>query len=182
MNKQYTHNVASNLLITNDGFLKIADFGLARKVSKSKCNSVVCTLLYRPPELLLGNELYGTEIDIWSAGCIVAESILRKPLIIGNNEKEVMDCIYNVCGFYKDKGYFYSLRKNTVFPPPYDCRNTIDEYFSNSSNELRELIKGLLEMNPKERWDCKKALDCNYFKTYPLPLLPWQFVNSLYLK
>ena len=32
---------------------------------------------YRPPELFLGSKHYGSEIDIWSAGCIMAELLVR---------------------------------------------------------------------------------------------------------
>jgi serine/threonine protein kinase len=33
---------------------------------------------YRPPEVLLGARDYGSAVDVWSAGCIVAELCLRK--------------------------------------------------------------------------------------------------------
>lgn len=66
----------SNLLINNHGQLKIADFGLAReynsKEQRAYTNKVI-TLWYRPPELLLGNVVYGPEVDLWSAGCILGE-------------------------------------------------------------------------------------------------------------
>ena len=70
---------ASNLLLNSQGQLKIADFGLARRWSKEedrKYTNRVITLWYRPPELLLGNEQYGPEVDIWSAGCILGEVCL----------------------------------------------------------------------------------------------------------
>jgi hypothetical protein len=37
----------------------------------------------RPPELFLGAERYGTEVDTWSAGCIMFELLTGKPLFPG---------------------------------------------------------------------------------------------------
>ena len=65
----------SNLLVTDDGTLKLADFGLARHQPKSHepLTNRVVTLWYRPPELLLGAMAYdGAALDAWSAGCIIA--------------------------------------------------------------------------------------------------------------
>ena len=65
---------AANLLISNDGSLRIADFGLARfyqKRRKADYTNRVITVWYRPPELLLGTTVYGPEVDMWSAGQVV---------------------------------------------------------------------------------------------------------------
>ena len=72
---------AANLLISNDGCLKIADFSLARAYdpnivsddalsgpAKRKYTNVVVTRWYRPPELLLGARRYGGEVDMWGVG------------------------------------------------------------------------------------------------------------------
>ena len=74
---------AANVLITKNGILKLADFGLARAFSANKngqpnryTNRVV-TLWYRPPELLLGDRNYGPPVDLWGAGCIMAEMWTR---------------------------------------------------------------------------------------------------------
>lgn len=57
----------SNLLYTNKGQLKVADFGLVRMMGYPlrRVTTNVVTLWYRPPELLLGSQLYSFAIDIW---------------------------------------------------------------------------------------------------------------------
>jgi serine/threonine protein kinase len=58
----------SNLLIDNQGRLKLADFGLARNVEEAlDLTNRTITLWYRPPELLLGAEQYGPEVSEYGA-------------------------------------------------------------------------------------------------------------------
>lgn len=76
---------AANLLISDEGVLQIADFGLARSIEdpvaykdnvtgeermgrKKEYTNCVVTRWYRPPELLLGLRAYGRPIDMWGVG------------------------------------------------------------------------------------------------------------------
>lgn len=114
----------SNLLIGNDGVLKIADFGLASFFDpnhKQPMTSRVVTLWYRPPELLLGATDYGVGVDLWSAGCILAELLAGKPIMPGRTEVTLL--IYSVsstttfllhpemlhldCSVLQDVNYFF---------------------------------------------------------------------------
>jgi len=68
---------------------EIADFGLAtfyRPEQNVPLTSRVVTLWYRPPELLLGATNYGVAVDLWSAGCILAELLAGKPIMPGRTE------------------------------------------------------------------------------------------------
>ncbi|RYY85389.1 hypothetical protein EON63_07485 [archaeon] len=66
-----------NILVTNGGRLKIADFGLARTFSafNRPLTLDVITRWYRAPEVLLGSNQYSASVDMWSIGCIVAGMI-----------------------------------------------------------------------------------------------------------
>ena len=58
--------------------IKLADFGIARALTipVKPYTIEVVSLLYRSPELLLEMDDYGTQVDIWSVGCIFAELAL----------------------------------------------------------------------------------------------------------
>ena len=56
-----------NLLISEIGELKLADFGLARakSVPTRTYSHEVVTLWYRPPDVLMGSTEYSTPLDMW---------------------------------------------------------------------------------------------------------------------
>ncbi|XP_064395856.1 cyclin-dependent kinase 9-like isoform X1 [Halichondria panicea] len=104
----FTHNSkilhrdmkSSNVLITKDGILKLADFGLARALLKgaARYTNRVVTLWYRPPEILLGERNYGPPIDMWGAGCIMCEMWTRRPIMQGETEQHQIFLICQLCG------------------------------------------------------------------------------------
>lgn len=53
---------------------------------------------YRPPELLLGDRNYGPPVDLWGAGCIMAEMWTRYPIMQGNTEQHQLNLISHLCG------------------------------------------------------------------------------------
>ena len=65
----------TNILLDESGSrLKVCDFGSAKVLDSSDRNaSYMCSRFYRAPELILGCEHYSTQIDMWSAGCVLAE-------------------------------------------------------------------------------------------------------------
>ena len=83
-----------NLLISRQGQLKIADFGLSRPFGAPvrAFSHEVVTLWYRSPDVLLGSKCYSTSIDMWSIGCIFAEMITGTPLAAGEtNYKQLLE-------------------------------------------------------------------------------------------
>jgi serine/threonine protein kinase len=77
----------ANILISDKGIVKIADFGLARYHEpwnkKIQYTNKVVTLWYRAPELLLGAKYYTDTVDMWSLGCVFAEMFLGRVLFPG---------------------------------------------------------------------------------------------------
>lgn len=88
----------ANILVTNEGRLKLADFGLARIYQQTQAlTAVVVTLWYRAPEVLLQSS-YASPVDIWSVGCIFAELFTRRPLFCGQSENDELCKIFEVLG------------------------------------------------------------------------------------
>lgn len=96
----------SNLLVDESGqHIKLADFGLARTFGlplKSYTHEVV-TLWYRAPEILLGQKVYSTAVDMWSVGCIFFEMAHKRPLFYGDSEIGQIFKIFKIMGTPTDE-------------------------------------------------------------------------------
>ncbi|KAJ6970283.1 protein IMPAIRED IN BABA-INDUCED STERILITY 1 [Populus alba] len=166
----------SNLLVNNDGILKIGDFGLANFCTyghRQPLTSRVVTLWYRPPELLLGSTDYGASVDLWSVGCVFAELLLGKPILQGRTEVEQLHKIFKLCGSPPDEYWKKSkVPHATLFKPqqPYDSclRETLKDLPTTAVN----LIKTLLSVEPYKRGTASSALASEYFSTKPYPCDP----------
>ncbi|KAG2649743.1 hypothetical protein PVAP13_1NG128200 [Panicum virgatum] len=79
--------------------VKICDFGSAKMLVKGEANiSYICSRYYRAPELIFGATEYTTSIDIWSAGCVLAELLLGQPLFPGESAVDQLVEIIKVLG------------------------------------------------------------------------------------
>ena len=63
-----------NLFLTNNGMIKIGDFGISRQLYNSRdfANTANGPLLYMAPEEIRQNN-YNTKVDIWALGCVIHE-------------------------------------------------------------------------------------------------------------
>lgn len=58
----------------------------AKQLVRSEPNvSYICSRYYRAPELIFGATDYTVNIDIWSAGCVLAELLLGQPIFPGDS-------------------------------------------------------------------------------------------------
>ncbi|XAR49333.1 Cyclin-dependent kinase [Bertholletia excelsa] len=166
----------SNLLIDNDGNLKIGDFGLAnffRSNSSQPLTSRVVTLWYRPPELLLGATNYGTSVDLWSAGCILAELYAGRPIMRGRTEVEQLHKIFKLCGSPSDEYWQKSkLPHATIFKPQHPYKRCVAETFKDFPSSVLSLLDVLLAVEPEARGSASSALQSEFFTIEPLPCDP----------
>ncbi|KAL0710427.1 hypothetical protein Bca4012_017405 [Brassica carinata] len=167
----------SNLLIDNNGILKIADFGLATfydpNQKKQTMTSRVVTLWYRPPELLLGATNYGTGVDLWSAGCIMAELLAGKPVMPGRTEVEQLHKIFKLCGSPSDLYWKkYKLPNATLFKPQQPYKRCVAEAFNGFTPSTVHLVETLLAIDPDDRGTSTSALNSEFFTSEPLACDP----------
>ncbi|CAJ1971202.1 unnamed protein product [Sphenostylis stenocarpa] len=167
----------SNLLIDNEGNLKLADFGLARSFSNDQNANLtnrVITLWYRPPELLLGTTKYGPAVDMWSVGCIFAELLQGKPIFPGKDEPEQLNKIYELCGAPTEINWpgVSKIPYYNKFMPTRPMKRRLREVFRHFDHHALELLEKMLTLDPAQRITAKDALDAEYFWTDPLPCDP----------
>uniref|UniRef100_UPI00398E5F02 glycogen synthase kinase-3 beta-like n=1 Tax=Pristiophorus japonicus TaxID=55135 RepID=UPI00398E5F02 len=76
-----------NLLVDPEtAVLKLCDFGSAKQLVRGEPNvSYICSRYYRAPELIFGATDYTSNIDVWSAGCVLAELLLGQPIFPGDS-------------------------------------------------------------------------------------------------
>ncbi|XP_053689455.1 cyclin-dependent kinase 10 [Sabethes cyaneus] len=166
----------SNLLLTDKGCLKIADFGLARYISDSgkPMTPGLVTLWYRSPELLFGAKEQTTAVDMWATGCILGELLSHKPLMPGVSEISQIELIIDLLGtpseaIWPDFPKLPSVQNFTLKAQPY---NNLKPKFPWLSSAGLRLLNFLFMYDPSKRATAEECLQSSYFKEAPLPCDP----------
>ncbi|KAF1766000.1 hypothetical protein GCK72_005955 [Caenorhabditis remanei] len=177
-----------NLLLNGNCLLKIADFGISRTGPTSKPASItppssssssssssghlsqyVSTLWYRAPEILLSMGEYDKKVDMWAAGCILGEMLLRRELFPGKDAYSQIEMIIDHLGTPEKKAikritsptirdYIVSLGPKN--PLPYDS------IFPNASSEARDVISNLLQISPWNRCSAEQILEHSFLSKW----------------
>lgn len=166
----------SNLLMTDKGCVKIADFGLARIFSVPSKNMTpkVVTLWYRAPEILFGSKTHTTAIDMWAVGCILGELLSHRPLLPGRTEVHQIELIIELLGtpskeIWPEFPTLPALKNFTLKKQPY---NKIKPRFPWLTVAGLRLLNFLFMYDPLKRATAEECLKSTYFKEPPMPCDP----------
>ncbi|KAK1792670.1 hypothetical protein P4O66_012594 [Electrophorus voltai] len=155
-----------NLLCMGPELVKIADFGLAREIrSRPPYTDYVSTRWYRAPEVLLRSTSYSSPIDQWAVGCIMAELYTLRPLFPGSSEVDTIFKICQVLGTPKKNDWpeGYQLATTMHFRWPQCVPTSLRNLIPNASAEAIQLMRDLLQWDPKKRPAASQALRYPYF-------------------
>lgn len=168
---------AANILVSSDGLLKLADFGLARFYAKRRqldYTNRVITIWYRSPELLLGETQYGPAVDIWSAACVLVEIFTRHAIFPGDGgEINQLEKIYAILGTPNraewpglvDMAWFELLRPSTRRPNVF-----AEKYKERVTPAAFDLLEAMFLYDPAKRPSASDVLEHPYFTVEePMP-------------
>lgn len=169
----------SNLLLTNKGMLKIADFGMAREFTSPQVEPIttnVITLWYRAPELLFGSKQYSIAVDMWSAGCMFGELLYHRPLMPGKHEEHQCHQICELLGRPNSKIWpgiehlplYQRWEKNL----PENTLNNLRVKFPDETDGCLDLLNRMLRFDPERRESAASSLQHYFFSEAPSPQEP----------
>merc|ERR1719162_2875655 len=121
----------------------------------------VITLWYRAPEILLGCQRYGAEVDMWSVGCIIAEMATGQATIPGDSEIGTIFKIFRTLGTPSEEswpGMKDLAHWKPSFPkwPSTDLKSIYGMRPEIGAEGL-DLIRNLLPQNPTARLSARRA-------------------------
>eukprot|EP00039_Didymoeca_costata_P002577 m.61202 g.61202 ORF g.61202 m.61202 type:complete len:398 (+) comp11386_c0_seq1:365-1558(+) len=176
----------SNLLLTRDGILKIADFGLARKcgtkpdgATAQPLSAKVVTLWYRPPEVLFGETAYNFAVDMWGVGCIFGEFLTHAPLMPGKSDLHQLELIVNLLGAPSEEIWpgLLDLPLYATFRLPKQPYNNLRDKVPYLSQHGLDLLNQMFKYDPTRRTSALKARLHPYWHEEPLPVQPGECLS-----
>jgi len=159
-----------NLLIDQKGALNLADFGLARAyaVPLRTYTHEVVTLWYRAPEVLLGAKQYSIPVDVWSAACIFAELLTKKPLFAGDSEIDEIFKIFQLLGT-PTEAIWPGVSQLPDYKPQFPnwAAKPFAGAFPGIDPLAVDLLSKMLVYEPARRLSCRNCLTHPYFDDLP---------------
>ena len=157
-----------NILVDTTGRrLKLADFGSCRGINGvPPFTEYISTRWYRPPECLLTCGVYGPEMDIWGAGCILFELTTLYPLFPGTDEADQINRIHRVLGTPK-KDVIAKLQQHASahvnFRFPTHRGIGLNKLLPDAESNCLDLLTKTLKYDKSNRITSKKIMKHSYF-------------------
>ena len=155
--------------------LKISDFALVRTTCLPARDFTPdqVTLWYRPPEILMGERLYDSAVDIWSAGCIFGELFQGFPLFRDKSEIGLLFKIFKGVGTPEAAAWErlnYLPNYNPIKFPKWPGGKLSEIFNEKTANHMEasgalDLLQGLLNCDPRRRLQAYFALKHKFFDT-----------------
>ena len=154
-----------NILLDENGLIKLADFGLSRYFSliPSDFTIPIQTLHYRAPEVCLGSKSYGPPVDIWGAGCVFAELMESTVLFSGDSEIDEIFKIFNVFGTPDHNSSLFNCPFFNVEFPKFETKDP-RSYLKNFNEVGIDLFQKMMKLEPEKRITAKNALNHEFFE------------------
>ncbi|CAG9764892.1 unnamed protein product [Ceutorhynchus assimilis] len=159
-----------NILLTSAGVVKLCDFGFARMLNPGEnYTDYVATRWYRSPELLVGDTQYGTPVDIWAIGCVMAELIKGEALWPGKSDVDQLYIIRCTVGdllprhmqAFKSNDFFQGV----ILPQPHHLI-PLEVKLPMCSSTIIDFLKKCLDKDPLKRWTCTELMNHEYFEKF----------------
>jgi serine/threonine protein kinase len=160
-----------NVLLSKEQVIKICDFGSSKIIDPTGKNTpYIVSRYYRAPELILCLTKYSTAIDVWAAGCIMAELFLLTPLFRGKTEGDQLFAIFKIIGSLNSEELKQYKSRVPFDPSLIDAfgqskRVNLKEYFKvvDDKNNFIDLLLKMLSYLPEKRITAKEALNHPFF-------------------
>uniref|UniRef100_UPI0037E92BD0 mitogen-activated protein kinase 4 isoform X2 n=1 Tax=Semicossyphus pulcher TaxID=241346 RepID=UPI0037E92BD0 len=166
----------ANIFVNTDQLLlKIGDFGLARIVDphyshKGYLSEGLVTKWYCSPRLLLSPNNYTKAIDMWAAGCILAEMLTGRMLFAGAHELEQMQLILNTVPVLREEDRQDLLQVMPSYVSHgWRVKKPFSELLPEVDAQAVDFLERILTFNPMDRLTAEAALSHLFLQQYSCP-------------
>lgn len=167
----------SNILINSDASIKLCDFGLARAVDEDDppddLTDYIATRWYRAPEILFGSSTYTSAVDMWAAGCILAELVSGRPLFPGQSTMDQLERVISFTGppsqaevESMDSSFTQTMLSNLSYSRP---KMTLEEKLDGAPPDAIDLVRQLITFSPMKRPTAEQCLNHPYVAQFHSP-------------
>eukprot|EP00933_Yihiella_yeosuensis_P042868 TRINITY_DN37532_c0_g1_i1.p1 TRINITY_DN37532_c0_g1~~TRINITY_DN37532_c0_g1_i1.p1 ORF type:complete len:441 (-),score=57.37 TRINITY_DN37532_c0_g1_i1:72-1223(-) len=148
--------------------LKVCDFGTCKFTDQQETSlqCYVCSRYYRAPELILSQQYHNSAVDMWSAGCVLAEMILGMPLFAGKDGVDQLQQICEILGTPTPSelhGMNRLFDAAVHFGPPIEALSWDKVLGGRGNLEVQALLRDILQFDPNSRPAAMDSLAAQLF-------------------